>query len=147
MITETIKNRILEATKGKNDKEKSLLKVVLSEIQAASFRKKNITEEENISIIRKMLNDNNDIMSKVSDEKYHKILKEENTILGSLLPVTLSKDVILSILTEQCLGDIISSKSDGQATGVAMKCLKNSGANVLGKDVSEVVSQIRKTHT
>jgi len=38
---------------------------------------------------------------------------------------------------------VLAAKNDGQATGVAMKHLKSSGASVTGQDVAQAVKALR----
>jgi hypothetical protein len=60
-----------------------------------------------------------------------------------LLPQTLSEVEVMDCL-EPLEADIMSVKSDGQATGIAMKFFKERGAQVDGKIVTGVVKNIRK---
>ena len=69
-------------------------------------------------------------------------LEEENTILAALLPKTLSPEEIATAL-EPVKDAILGAGNDGQATGIAMKHLKGSGAAVEGKDVSAAVRTMR----
>ena len=67
----------------------------------------------------------------------------EIAVLDALLPQTLSVDEIVSAL-EAIKPDVTDAGNDGQATGVAMKHLKASGASVDGKDVAAAVKQMRQ---
>jgi hypothetical protein len=72
------------------------------------------------------------------------VLEREITFLKSILPETLDADAIVRALAP-VREDIVNAKSDGQATGVAMKHLKSQSLNVQGQDVSVAVKQIRSS--
>ena len=63
-------------------------------------------------------------------------------MLEELLPKTLDADGIVALL-EPVRDAIRAAANDGQATGVAMKHLKTTGAAVQGKDVGDAVRRIR----
>ena len=70
------------------------------------------------------------------------MLRQEITVLESLLPKTLTEDEIVAAL-DPVAEAIKGAKADGPATGIAMKHLKSSGAAVDGKTVSGAVRRIR----
>ena len=69
-------------------------------------------------------------------------LKKEIEALQSLLPKGMSVDQIVEALASQ-RDAIKAAKNDGQATGVAMKHLKSTGATFEGSDVAKAVQKIR----
>ncbi len=70
-------------------------------------------------------------------------LRTENAILAALLPAKLGVDALVAALESQREA-IRAAKSDGQATGVAMKHLKATGiGGVDGGDVAEAVKRFR----
>jgi uncharacterized protein YqeY len=70
------------------------------------------------------------------------VLRQEIGVLSALLPKQLSVDDIVAALASEH-DAIKAAKSDGQATGIAMKHLKSTGAAVSGNDVGAAVKQIR----
>jgi uncharacterized protein YqeY len=69
-------------------------------------------------------------------------LEEENRVLESLMPKRLGADEVAAQLASVAQ-QIKDAKSEGQATGVAMKHLKAGGASVDGTIVAEAVKKIR----
>ncbi len=69
-------------------------------------------------------------------------LGQENAYLETLLPRTLDRDAIRKELAPVA-AELKAAKSDGQATGLAIKHLKQKGLAVLGEDVSAAVKQLR----
>ena len=72
------------------------------------------------------------------------MLEREIAILKSVLPQTLDPDAIVQAL-QPLRSEIMDAKSDGQATGVAMKHLKAKGQKAQGQDVAIAVQNIRKS--
>ena len=64
-------------------------------------------------------------------------------MLATLLPRTMSVDDLVAALGAQAEA-IRAAKSDGQATGVAMKHLKTTGGAFEGNDVAAAVKKIRE---
>src|SRR5262245_13634356 len=131
-----MKKRMTEAMKAGRAVERDVLRVALSEIQAAENRGTEINDDESQKIIRKLIKSNTETIAVVPAGDAKTKLEEENRILDSLLPKQLGVDEIVKVLAG-VEGDIKSAKSEGQATGVAMKHLKASGATVGGKEVAE----------
>jgi hypothetical protein len=69
-------------------------------------------------------------------------LAQENAYLETLLPKTLDQAAIRKEL-EAIAGELKTANNDGQATGLAMKHLKQKGLAVLGEDVAAAVKQLR----
>ena len=63
-------------------------------------------------------------------------------MLSSLLPTADGRPEFVAALAPQA-DAIKAAGNDGQATGIAMKHLKASGASVDGKTVAEAVKQLR----
>jgi uncharacterized protein YqeY len=70
-------------------------------------------------------------------------LRRENEILDGFLPRLLTKEEIKNHLNSVAT-EIMSAKSDGQATGVAVGVFKKAGLAVDGSDVSEIVKKMRE---
>src|SRR5262249_25424033 len=69
-------------------------------------------------------------------------LARENAYLQTLLPRTLDRAAIRREL-EPVAAELRAAKSDGQATGLAMKHLKQGGLAVQGEDVAAAVKELR----
>lgn len=151
MSIQTIKQRVLEATKAKRAVERDVLRLVLGEVQTLESRNnKPLTDEQVDNLVRKVIQSNTEtlgIFKGDPDDRYNKLV-EENRILNELLPTTLTQPEIEAFFLN---GDgpefeqIRDAKSDGQAMGMAMKLLKASGQAVLGDDVKAVVAKIRSS--
>ena len=142
MLVDEIKRRISAAMKARNTLEKEVLRVALGEIQTAEARGVATTEESVAAVLRKLIKSNGETLAATTDEAAKRTLAEENVVLASLLPKATGVPEIVEALT--AVRDAIrAAGNDGQATGVAMKHLKASGAVVNGKDVTEAVKQIR----
>jgi len=138
-----LKQRVIAAMKSGDVAEKELLRVALGDLELEMTRKgRDLEEKEEQQIIRKMVKSNAEIVSVATDEATIEKAKAENVILEALLPSTLSVDEILAALAGVA-DDIKAAGNDGQATGVAMKTLKPTGASVEGKDVAQAVKQLR----
>ncbi|MEM1027409.1 MAG: GatB/YqeY domain-containing protein [Planctomycetota bacterium] len=143
MLIDDIKKRIIVAMKAKNTQERDILKVVLGDLQIQETRKgDDLTDAEAQQIIRKVIKGNGEMITAVEDAAVVERMNQEIAILESLLPQSLSVEEIVAALGP--VADAVEAAgNDGQATGVAMKHLKSSGAEVQGKDVSAAVRQMR----
>lgn len=129
--------------RDKNTMRRDLLKVVLGELQTAAARTGDALDDEQAQqIIRKMVKSNHEMAELNKRPGVAEQMKAELEILESLLPRTLSVDEIVAALQPVADG-VRAAGNDGQATGVAMKHLKSTGAVVEGKDVGVAVKQMR----
>jgi uncharacterized protein YqeY len=142
MILDDIKKRMVDAMKGGRAVERDILRVAMGEIQAAENRGTVMNDEEAQKIVRKLIKSNGETLAVADRADTKSKLEEENRVLESLLPRRLTIDQIAAALSAVA-ADIKAAKSEGQATGVAMKHLKSTGASVDGKDVAEAVKQLR----
>jgi uncharacterized protein len=143
MLIDDVKQQVIQAMRDKDAERRDLLKVVLGELQTVASRTGEAMDDEQAQrIIRKMVKSNQE-MAELSDRPgVPEKMKAEIEVLESLLPKTLSTDQIIAALAS--IADAVKSAgNDGQATGVAMKHLKSSGASVEGKDVGQAVKQMR----
>jgi hypothetical protein len=142
MLVEEMKRRINAALRAGNTVEKEILRVALGEIQTAEARGPATTDESAAAVVRKLIKSNEETLLATTDEAGKQRLVEENVVLASLLPKSMGVPEIVAALAP--VRDAIKAAgNDGQATGVAMKHLKASGATVNGKDVTEAVKQMR----
>src|SRR5690606_16833258 len=100
------------------------------------------SDEEAAQVVKKLVKSNQETLAAAVDEEQKRTLERELEILASLLPKALGVAEIVAALAP--VADAIrAAKNDGQATGVAMKHLKQGGHEVSGKDVAEAVKQLR----
>ena len=143
MLLDDIKAKMFAAMKSGDTVAKEILKVAMGEITtdaARAGRKGDDAEAQ--AILRKLMKSNEETISNTSDAAQRATLEQENSVLASFLPKSLGVDEIVALLAP--VADAIKAAgNDGQATGVAMKHLKASGAVVGGKDVGEAVKKVR----
>ena len=143
MLKDEMKARMLAAMKAKRAVEKDILRVALGEVQTVESRTgKDAADDEVAKILRKLVKSNDESLAATDDAGKREILQAENAILTSLLPQTLGPEEIAAAL-EPVKDAILGAGNDGQATGIAMKHLKGSGAAIEGKDVSAAVRAMR----
>ncbi len=143
MLADEIKKRMFSAMKAGNTVEKEILRVALGEITTVAARnEKPLTDEEVGAILRKLLKSNQETLASSESDEQKAALSQEISVLESMLPKTLGVDEIVAALAAVA-ADVKAAGNDGQATGVAMKHLKSSGASVNGKDVALAVKQLR----
>ena len=143
MLAAQIKQQMFAAMKAKNTVEKEILKVVLGEIDTANSRRDDDISDEDIhKILRKLVKSNGETMKLSEDAAQKAVLQQENDVLNAYLPKTLDTAAIVAALISVA-DDIKAAGNDGQATGIAMKLLKSTGAAVGGKDVAQAVKQMR----
>lgn len=143
MLLDDIKAKMFAAMKSGDTVAKEILKVAMGEITtdaARAGRKGDDAEAQ--AILRKLMKSNEETMTNTSDAAQRATLEQENAVLATFLPKSLGVDEIVTLLAP--VADAIKAAgNDGQATGVAMKHLKSSGAVVGGKDVGEAVKKLR----
>ncbi len=142
MLVDEIKKRIHAAMKAGNTLEKEVLRVALGEIQTEEARGTKADDALAAKIVKKLIKSNRETLEAASDAEQRATLEGEIAILQELLPRSLSVDEIVAALAP--VADAIrAAGNDGQGTGVAMKHLKVSGAEVDGKDVAQAVRTLR----
>mgnify|MGYP001150487266 CR=1 FL=1 len=142
MLVDEIKKQITAAMKSGDTIARDVLRLALSEIQAAEARKNApSTDDDAAAAIRKLIKSNEETLA-LSEGDRAATLRREIEVLSSLLPKQLSVDEIVAALVSEHEA-IKAAKSDGQATGVAMKYLRSTGAAVSGNDVAAAVKKIR----
>lgn len=138
-----IKSDILAAMKTGDTTRRDILRIIAGEVELAESTGKKLSDEQIYSLIRKQIESNNTLIEcGYSDSEK---LSNENVVLDSYLPKTLSKSEIKCILFMSGLIDDIKEAGSGKGTGLAMKLFKERGYNVLGSDVKDVVCGISST--
>jgi uncharacterized protein YqeY len=140
--------QLKEAMKTRNDLAKNLLRIVLGEVSTLKARTgKEPADTEVHGIIRRVIAGNNETRKELEQhaqtahEAYAR-LAQENSYLETLLPKTLDQAAIKKEL-DAIAAELKAAKSDGQATGLAMKYIKQKGLAVLGEDVAAAVRHVR----
>jgi uncharacterized protein YqeY len=142
MLVDDLKKRITQAMKERDEVAKDVLRVALGDIQTQEHRMNaTMSDEDAIAVVRKLVKSNEETLASSTGERAA-TLTRENEILAALLPKRMTVDEIAGALVSQ-RDAIRAAKSDGQATGVAMKHLKTTGASFDGNDVSEAVKRVR----
>jgi uncharacterized protein YqeY len=158
-LIESIKSQLTLSIKEKNEVKKGILRVILGDLSTYEARLgKTATDEEVQKIIKKIMEGNLETLSylkfpylkdaegSLSHEQQVAKLNEENAILDSFLPKTLSvleiKDVF-NFSSTCIVNDIKSAKNDGQATGIAIKWFKQFQIAVENNDIAAVVREMR----
>lgn len=143
MLTDTIRERVKLAMRSGDTVEKSVLRVALGEVQSQETRSGSTLDDESVAaILRKLVKSNRDTLALGPTPDRRQILEREVEILEGLLPRTLGPEEIQALL-EAVREAVTGAGNDGQATGIAMKHLKSTGAAVTGKDVAQAVKSMR----
>lgn len=142
-IVDDLKARMNEVLRSKDEVAKNIYRLAYSEMQLASARSgKDVSDDEAIAILKKLVKSNEDTLAVATDARQQEALAREIALLAAMLPKTLGVPEIVAALGP--VADAIrAAGNDGQATGVAMKHLKSTGASVDGKTAAAAVKQIR----
>lgn len=142
-LVDDVRAQMIQAMKDKDQPRRDILRVALGDMESTETRQGSaVTDEQALKIIRKLVKSNQETIAAKDDPETKATLANEIAILETLLPKSLSVEDIVGALADQA-DAIRAAGNDGQATGVAMRHLKQSGASVQGKDVSEAVRIIR----
>jgi uncharacterized protein len=143
MLLDEIKRQMMAAMKAHDTVTKEILRVALGELSMAVERAGGALGDEPVQVIlRKLVKSNQDTLALTVDPAQQEVLRKEIAVLEALLPKSLGADDIVALL-EPVRDAVRAAANDGQATGVAMKHLKTTGAVVQGKDVGEAVRRLR----
>lgn len=143
MLIDDLKKQIAAAMKSGDTVARDVLRLALGEIQTAEARKNAVaSDEEATSVLRKLIKSNEETVSLTEDTARADVLRREIAILSALLPKQLTVDEIAAALASD-VEAIRAAGNDGQATGIAMKRLKATGASVSGADVGAAVKKLR----
>ncbi|HEX5099611.1 MAG TPA: GatB/YqeY domain-containing protein [Polyangiaceae bacterium] len=143
MLLDEIKAQMFRAMKAGNVIEKEILRVAVGEITTEAARDgRKGDDDEARAILKKLIKSNDESLASGPDAEQRRVLEEETRVLSAFLPKVLDVDAIVAAL-EPVRDAVRGAGNDGQATGIAMKHLKTSGASVGGKDVAEAVKRLR----
>lgn len=143
-LKEQIKANIITAMKLKDDVAKNILRVIVGDIETKEVDTKQkkitpLTDEQIYEIIRKAIEDIGETLGYKPNDP---TLIREREILTALVPAQLSRQDIINELTPK-LEELKTAKSDGQATGIAVKYFKANKKDVNGTLVATVVKELR----
>jgi uncharacterized protein YqeY len=142
-LVDELRTRMTDAMRGKDNVAKNIYRLAYSEMQLASARSgKDSNDDEAIAILKKLVKSNEETLAVATEAIQREALVREIALLTAMLPRTLGVPEIVAALAPAA-DAIRAAGSDGQATGVAMKHLKSTGAPVDGKTVAAAVKQIR----
>jgi uncharacterized protein YqeY len=143
MLLDEIKRQMMAAMKAHDTVRKEILRVALGELSMAAERAGGTLADEPVQgILRKLVKSNQDTLALTADPAQQETLRKEIAVLEELLPKPRDADGIVARLAP-VRAAVRAAANDGQATGVAMKHLKTTGAVVQGKDVGDAVRRIR----
>lgn len=132
MLIETIRKDMQDAKRNKETIKANLLSTLYAEIFTQSKSGKEMTEEDEIKIIRKFIKNADETLSFGVTEDAKKKLEEEKNILEAYLPKQLTKDEIDTIVSKLV--------SEGKGMKDIMPFFKeNYSGRYDGKTVSEAV--------
>lgn len=140
MLVNTIKEKIRETYFNNNITERSILKLLLGDIQLLEANKnKEAKDEEVHQIIRKFIKSNNEMLEYGNERIDRDTLLVENNILENFLPKTLDKLSIIGYINDNpAIVELIKQKKD-KSIGIVMKHFKENNLFVQGKDLKEVI--------
>jgi uncharacterized protein YqeY len=143
MLFDDIKQKMTQAMRDKDDVAKNILRLAFGEMQTAEARAaRKLEDAEAAAIVKKLVKSNEETLGVATDDAQKEVLRKEIAVLSALLPKSLGVPEIALALAP--VADAIKAAgNDGQATGVAMKHLKTTGASVDGKTVAEAVKKLR----
>jgi uncharacterized protein YqeY len=125
---------------AKDEIRKSILRVLIGEVDTFEARGKSASQDVVNNIINKLISSNEEIIKvKPSD-----ILVKENDILKAYLPKYLTEDEIEKFFVDQNeTATIKNAENDGKAMGLAMKIVKSHNLSVLSEEVKKFVNKVR----
>lgn len=143
MLQDALRARMFAAIKSGDTLEKEILRVALGEITTDAARENRKGDDQEASaILRKLIKSNEESLSQTQDPNRRVELEREIQILEEFLPRRLGLEEIVALL-EPIRDELRAAKSDGQATGLAIKHLRAAKADVDGKATASAVQQIR----
>lgn len=154
MITDLVNDALAKSMKQADSmlvKHRNFLRLIKGELQMAEVRQnKPLTDEQQAGVLKKILKSNEETIDTLAnqyevsggaDPRVLPLIEENNLIRGFLPKEATPEEIIaaLASVTEQ----IKNAKNDGQATGVAMKTLKEVKLVVDGNIVKDIVAGLR----
>lgn len=148
-IVDDIRVQLVTSMRAKDEIKKNILRIILGDLSTSEVRSgKPSTDDDVRRVIKRLIEGNLETLKFCADrpENFSK-LTTENSILSSFLPKTLSKEDIkghINFSSTMIMSEVKGAKSDGQATGVLIKWLKQNNYGYFdGIVVAEVVKELR----
>jgi len=142
-LTDQIKTRMRAAMQARDEVTRNILGLALGEIQTAEARtNRSLDDAEVTAVVRKLLKSNEETLGLTAQEEKAAALRQENAVLASLLPKSMSEGEIAAALAPVAEA-MRAARNDGQAMGIAMKHLKGAGATAPSADVQKAVARVR----
>lgn len=145
MIKEKITARIKECQKNGAAHELVTLKTVYGEIELIELRgKKGLSDSEVVKVFKTFRDETRECIKALHEANRDIPENSLNEILiyEDYIPVSLSTEQIRERLIENVQKEILSAKSAGQATGIAMGYFKKNDLCIDGNDVATVASDL-----
>ena len=147
-----VKNGMTSAMKSGQNAERDTYRLVLGELQRVDLNGKNTSDpsdEQVVKVLKKIIENNKETLKvcPAHDPRFNK-LNAEITLLSELIPKQWDSAMIEAFFlnhNDPIFEQIRDGKTEGAATGIAMKALKVVNAPVDGKVVGEVVRKIRSS--
>ncbi len=142
-----VRTRLTTAMKTQNDVERSVMRLILSEVSRMKPISKDFLDDDIKKVVKKLIQANEETLEKmkVGSDNRNRLI-DENHILSSLIPVPISRQEILDRLftsSTPAINEIKRSERDGQAIGVCIKFLKSQNLEFNSDDVKSVVQELR----
>lgn len=137
MIIEDIRTQIKEAMKAKLSAKVALLRLIIGTVQQDGDESDAAVEK----VIRKMIKNNNQTAEALVDNnKDDTDIRQENILLESFLPKTMSVEDIQQYIKDN---NIDINGHEGKAIGMVIKAIKAAGLNAQGNDVKSAVASLK----
>lgn len=139
MLEKKIRIHVIAAVQKRDNIERDILRLALSEIQRVGSTK-DLTEDDKEAIVRKLIKSNVNTLELTNNEEDRNILLKEIDTLKVLLPKEMTKEDVLTFINgynvEMVDGNI------GKSIGAVMKAMKESKIKADGKIVKQVVTEL-----
>lgn len=166
-VKELLKNRVKDAMRNKNAIERDLLRMVIATVDNLEMSQgKSLTDDQIYKAMTGIVADNNKTLHGFTDKEgkfnpgidqrivnaagedlvacqtQQAKLNQENSILESMIPKTLTIDEVRAALAP--LAESIKAEANvGKASGIAFGFFKKNGQLVDSNEVKDVVAEIR----
>jgi len=140
MLEKKIRLHVTAAVQRKDNTERDILRLALSEIERESS-KKDLTEEQKENIIRKLIKSNVSTLEFMDDSNDGRdILLREIDALKVLLPKEMTKEDVLAFINGYNV-ELIDNNV-GRSVGMVMKAMKENNIVADGKLVKQVITEM-----
>jgi uncharacterized protein YqeY len=148
MFVQEAKVRLKKAVIDKNESEKNILRVLLTEIETLELKKgKTPTDRDCHFVVYKLASINESVITQAKTQNNNTLIEKleaENVILNTLAPKLWTREEIIKFLTDNNLIEKIKqAKDDGPAIGLTMKAINNANAPVMGETIKTIVEELR----